>query len=41
MDFIILGYTKCLSPECDDGNKMRDIDDIHEDVYGLVRKRKN
>ena len=27
--------------KCDDGNKMRDIDDIHEDVYRLVRKRKN
>lgn len=26
--------------ECNVGNKMRDIEDIHEDVYRLVKKRK-
>lgn len=37
----IADYLSWDKIKCDDGNKMRDIDDIHEDVYGLVRKRKN
>ena len=37
----IADYLSWDKIKCDDGSKMRDIDDIHEDVYGLVRKRKN
>ena len=37
----IADYLSWDKIKCDDGNKMRDIDDIHEDVYGLVRKHKN
>ena len=37
----IADYLSWDKVRCNDGNKFRDAEDIHEEVYGLVRKRKN
>ena len=35
----IADYLSWDKVQCNDGNKMRKIDDIHEEVYSLVRKK--
>jgi dTMP kinase len=35
----IADYLSWNKIQCNNGNKMRNIDDIHEEIYGLVRKR--
>jgi dTMP kinase len=35
----IADYLSWDKIECNDGNKMRDINDIHEEVYRLVKKQ--
>lgn len=27
--------------QCNDGNKMREINDMHQEIYSLVKKSKN
>ena len=36
----IADYLSWDKVQCNDGNKMRSINDIHEEVYSLVKKRK-
>lgn len=36
----IADYLSWDKVKCNDGDKMRSVEDIHEDVYSLVRKRK-
>ena len=33
-------YLSWASVRCNDGDNLRSIDDIHEEIYGLVRKQK-
>ena len=37
----IADYLSWDKVKCNDGDKFRDVEDIHEEVYSLVRKRKN
>ena len=36
----IANYLSWDMVQCNDGSRMRSIDDIHEEVYSLVRTRK-
>ena len=36
----IADYLSWDKVQCNDGNKMREIDDIHEEVYSLVKRKK-
>lgn len=36
----IADYLSWDGVQCNNGNKMRDIDDIHEEVYSLVKRKK-
>ncbi len=37
----IADYLSWDKIKCNDGDKFRDVEDIHEEIYSLVRKRKN
>ncbi len=36
----VANYLSWDKIQCNDGNKMREIDDIHDEIYNLVKKRK-
>lgn len=36
----VANYLSWDKVQCNDGNKMREIDDIHEEVYSLVKRKK-